>query len=91
MLLMRLVSVLAATYVTADWCGPCKVFKPLAIRVFEEYGVPLDIVDALDIDPEFNVRSLPTILFDNGDRMVGAWPEAKLREKIESLMAARNA
>lgn len=77
---------LTARYITADWCAPCRTFKPLAIRVFEEYGIPLEIIDVEDIDPSENVKSIPTILFNNTDiRTTGAWPEDKLRALLDGM------
>lgn len=81
---------LSATYYTASWCGPCKTFKPLATKVFNEMKIPLDIQDVDELDPfvvqSLNIASVPTVMFNNGERIVGAWPEGKLREKLNHMI-----
>lgn len=80
---------LSATYYTAAWCGPCKTFKPLATKVMADVGIPMTIQDIDEAGPEVvksnNIRGVPTIIFSNGERIVGNWPETKLREQLNLL------
>lgn len=73
---------LTARYITADWCGPCRVYRPIAERVFSELDVPLEFVDVADIAEEEAIFSVPTIVFSDGHRLVGAYPEPMLRADV---------
>ncbi|MCK9617453.1 MAG: thioredoxin [Lentimicrobiaceae bacterium] len=78
----------------AEWCGPCRMVKP----IIEELAVEYDgkaVIGKLDVDSNpgitarFGVRNIPTILFfKNGeivDKQVGAVPKAVLVGKLEKL------
>ncbi|MGJ8515057.1 thioredoxin family protein [Carnimonas bestiolae] len=62
------------TYWWADWCGPCKEFKPVLYDFVASFGdeVALCTIDAdaaVALTREYNVRSLPTlIVFVNGEQ-----------------------
>jgi putative thioredoxin len=76
----------------AEWCGPCKVLKPMLEKLAEEYAgrFLLAKIDA-DANPElcqyFNVRSIPAVFVLAGgqprDAFTGALPEAELRAFID--------
>ena len=80
----------------AAWCGPCKSLAPVVEKLEGEFGEKVafgkvDIEECVDSTNEFGIRSVPTlVLFKNGEKVekiVGAVPEAKLREAINKLMA----
>lgn len=78
----------------AAWCGPCRAIAP----TIEELAADFDgraKVGKLDVDDnpqtamQYNVRSIPTLLFIKDgevvDQLVGGAPKSKLAEKLESL------
>lgn len=76
----------------AEWCGPCHVIAPVVEQLARDYEGRLKVakmdVDANQKTPmQFNVRSIPSILFFKDgklvDTVVGAVPKAYLVEKIE--------
>jgi len=79
----------------AEWCGPCRMVKPVVEQLSEEYEGKI-IVGEVDVDAnpnvtvDYGVRNIPTLLFfKNGelvDKQVGAVPKAVLAEKIDSLL-----
>ena len=79
----------------AEWCGPCRMVKPVVQQLSEEYEGKI-IVGEVDVDAnpnvtvDYGVRNIPTLLFfKNGelvDKQVGAVPKAVLAEKIDSLL-----
>jgi thioredoxin 1 len=82
----------------AAWCGPCRLIAPSVEALAEEYDGRV-IVGKLDVDSnqqtaaQFNVRSIPTVLFFKDgqvvDQVVGAVPKPALEQKIkEHLQAA---
>lgn len=60
-------------YLSADWCGPCKMFKPVVQQVSQESGVPIQYVN-VDYDTSFtekyNIKSIPTIIILDGSGQV---------------------
>jgi thioredoxin 1 len=58
-------------YFTAEWCGPCKTFKPIVQQVMSETGTNVQFID-VDQDKTttstYQVTSVPTIMMvnDNG-------------------------
>ena len=69
----------------AEWCGPCKMMKPI-LNSFEEEGnsvFDIDIDSAPDLTREFQIKSVPTIVVVKDGlmvkRVVGLLPLEKLR------------
>jgi len=58
-------------YFTAEWCGPCKTFKPIVQQEMSETGTNVQFID-VDQDKTttstYQVTSVPTIMMvnDNG-------------------------
>lgn len=79
----------------ADWCGPCKMLAPVIDELASEYEGKIKI-GKLDTDSnrvtasEFNVMSIPTIVFIKDgkvvDTAVGVLPKATLEAKLNSLL-----
>ena len=81
----------------AVWCGPCRMVAPIVEQLADEYAGQVT-VGKLDVDnnqrtaTQFNVRSIPTILFFRDgkvvDQVIGAVPRPALESKIKQLLAA---
>ncbi|HEX2094207.1 MAG TPA: thioredoxin [Longimicrobiaceae bacterium] len=79
----------------ATWCGPCRMVAPIVEQLAQEYAGRVK-VGKLDVDSnprsaaQFNVRSIPTILFFKDgklvDTVVGAVPRQALEQKIQQHM-----
>ncbi len=71
----------------AEWCGPCRILKPVLEKLAKEYDFILAKVN-VDMNPniaqEFGVHGIPDVkIIINGkvvDEFVGALPEPKIRE-----------
>ncbi|MDE2598168.1 MAG: tetratricopeptide repeat protein [Rhodocyclaceae bacterium] len=80
----------------AEWCGPCKVLKPILEKLAIEYAgrFILAKVDS-DANPElaghFGVRSIPTVVALVGGQIVdgftGAKSEGQIREFLDRFVA----
>ena len=79
----------------APWCGPCRIVSPALEKLSNEYlnklrFTKLNVDDNQEIAVQFDVRGIPCmIIFDKGnelDRVVGAYPEAELRKKIDIIL-----
>ncbi|HVH13217.1 MAG TPA: thioredoxin [Longimicrobium sp.] len=81
----------------AAWCGPCRIIAPFVEQIADEYSGRVT-VGKLDVDSnqrtaaQFNVRSIPTVLFFKGgqvvDQVIGAVPKQALDRKIQEHLAA---
>ena len=79
----------------AEWCGPCKVLKPVLEKLADEYGgrFVLAKVDS-DACPElaghFGVRSIPTVVAivagQIADGFTGAKTEGQIREFLDKFV-----
>ena len=83
---------LSVVYFWAEWCGPCRMVKPVMKKVAKEeagktgFG-KVDVDSNRDIAIKYNIRSIPTILFIKGeevlDKHVGVISKEELRKKIK--------
>lgn len=79
----------------ASWCAPCRMVAPIVEELAQEYEGQVK-VGKLDVDAnqrtamQYNVRSIPTILFFKGgehvDTVVGAVPKPQLESKLQKLL-----
>ncbi|KAJ1974717.1 hypothetical protein H4R35_003479 [Dimargaris xerosporica] len=61
---------------TAEWCGPCRMLKPLLKEAIESQDkidmVVLDIDNAGEVAQKYGITSVPTIkVFDHGKEIDG--------------------
>ena len=79
----------------AEWCMPCKMIAPVLEELAEEYNGKLKIgklnVDEnADLAAQYNIVSIPTMLFFKGGEVVkqqvGAVPKEQLKQSIDELV-----
>jgi thioredoxin len=85
---------LAVVDFTADHCPPCRTLGPQVDALARELAGRA-VVAKVDVDQQpaltarFGIRGTPTVLFFRDgqpvDRIVGAAPLARLREKVDAL------
>jgi thioredoxin 1 len=55
-------------YFSADWCGPCKVFKPVVQQTSQELGVAVNYINVdydASLTQKYSITSVPTIMITN--------------------------
>ena len=74
----------------ATWCGPCKAIAPVVDEVATEYEGKALVCKCDDAPMNYNIRSIPTLLFfKNGelvDRPVGVISKAEICAKLDSML-----
>ena len=79
----------------ADWCGPCKILKPVLEKITAEYDGKFILATAETEKNEkgagdYGVMSIPAVkLFKDGkvvDEFVGAQPEEKIKEWLNQKL-----
>jgi thioredoxin 1 len=79
----------------AEWCGPCKMMKPIFERVASENTTDVEMHTMnVDLNKEvamsLGIRSIPTIkVFDNGemiDTKVGVMNEVQINGMVKDLI-----
>ena len=74
----------SAKYFSATWCGPCKTFKPVMNEVAGEgYTVEfIDIDQNSAVATKYNIRSVPTVVIEQGGREVGRFTGALSKQQV---------
>ncbi|CAM3506167.1 MAG: thioredoxin [Aliarcobacter sp.] len=77
----------------APWCGPCRMISPVIDQLAVEFDGKAKICkvnteEEADLTAQYQVRSIPTILFFKDgkivDQLIGATTKAKLEEKLNA-------
>ncbi|MCM1517775.1 MAG: thioredoxin [Pseudoflavonifractor sp.] len=79
----------------AEWCGPCRQFKPIFEQLSKEYGnrvtfYSVNVDKSPGIAATYGIHSIPTILFvdknGNIDRQIGAMSYDEADAAIHALL-----
>ncbi len=85
--------------VFASWCGPCKMLAPVIEKIRKKYGeslevLKIDIDKHQDIAEEYEIRSVPTLLFFCEKKLlrkeVGFMSESQICSIIDSELMVKN-
>ena len=80
----------------AVWCGPCQMVAPIVDELAQEYQGKLKVMklntdDAPEVAGQYQIMSIPSILFFKGgqvvEKIVGARPKQQFKQIIDSLLA----
>jgi thioredoxin 1 len=74
----------------ATWCGPCKVLKK---SLSEIKGVDIEEFDIEENDEllfKYDVRNVPTLIFLDGDKVLGKEVGAKSASQLNELINKYN-
>ncbi len=76
----------------APWCGPCRVMGPIVDQLAKKYEgkvviAKVNVDDNQNLAGQFNIMSIPTVLFFKGGKVVhthvGSTTEADLEAQIK--------
>ena len=82
----------------AEWCGPCRLLKPLLHKIAGEHAeiqlLTVDVDQNQELAGEYEINSIPAVFFfKNGeiiDNFVGVMPENEILEKIQNLNISKD-
>lgn len=79
----------------ADFCAPCRVMKPVLVKLEKAYRgkadiVQIDVVEHRSAMSQFGVRAIPTLIFFDEDgkevkRHLGIMEEAAIIRQLEQM------
>ena len=77
-------------YFTADWCGPCKYYKPIVEELEKEYNLEVDYIDIdsrLELASKYGINSAPQLLEVDSEgkelnRLIGSYPPHIVVDKL---------
>ena len=76
----------------AEWCGPCRLLKPLLHKIAGENVeiqlLTVDVDQNQELSAEYEINSIPDVIFFKNwvqvDRFVGVMPENEILNRIEN-------
>ena len=83
---------------TAKWCGPCQRIAPILDELAKEYDgkiaiYKVDVDKNQELAKEFNVRSIPAVLYISGEgkrsMTVGMRDKSKFQKEIETILQVK--
>ena len=82
----------------AEWCGPCRMLKPILHKIAEEnldiQLLTVDVDQNQDLATEYDINSIPAVFFFKNweivDNFIGVIPEEGILEKIKTLKVSEN-
>ena len=75
----------------ADWCGPCKMMAPVIEEIAKEYEGKvkvgkLNVDDNPEISEQFDIMSIPTLIFFKGGQPANRSTGVISKEKIVEII-----
>lgn len=77
---------------SADWCGPCKILKPILEKIEEEFSeshdfIKVDISEVEETTKKFNIRNIPTCVLTKAGKEVGRFSGVKTEDQIKKILS----
>lgn len=86
----RRVKMIKIYYISAKWCGPCKMFKPIVEKFAQEHPevevIYEDIDDCDEKQKQFKVNAVPTMIFFKDDKETARVSGVQSKKKLEQLL-----
>jgi len=78
----------------ADWCMPCKMFRPVFESTAEEFEdkvkfVKVNIDESPELAQKYFVMSIPTLKLVNGEELKGSYVGAMPQDDLEDWVNDR--
>ena len=75
----------------AEWCGPCRLMKPIIKELSKDYYVDMiDVEESPDLASEYNIKAIPTFIILKDDKEVERFFGATSKEKLIELLEKHN-
>ena len=71
----------------ADWCGPCKMLAPILEEIKENVTIiKINVDKREDLGKEYNIMSIPTVIFFKDGKEVDKFIGFREKEEIEQMI-----
>lgn len=74
----------------ADWCGPCRMMDPIIKSMMQEYPhvevFKVNVDQNADLVKEYNVSSIPTLVFVKDEKEVGRLNGFASKDAIRTVL-----
>lgn len=74
---------------SAEWCGPCRILKPILEEISKETDINVynvDVDNEVELCTKFGIRNIPaTLYYKNGElisKTIGTNPKQKILEQF---------
>ena len=76
---------------SADWCGPCKMLKPILEKIEESFSesynfIKVDISDVEETTKRFNIKNIPTCVITKAGKEIGRFSGVKTETQIKNFL-----
>lgn len=80
----------ALIYFSAEWCGPCKVFKPVMEKMEDEFSSEIkfakaDVNQAEETTKMFSIKNIPTCVLVKEGKEIARFSGAKREDEIKKF------
>ena len=77
----------------AEWCGPCRLLKPLLHKIAGEHSeiqlLTVDVDQNQELAAQYDINSIPAVFFFKNweivDNFIGVMPENEILDRIQNL------
>ena len=74
-------------YIGAEWCGPCRVFKPKFESFCKSKNLEYEIFDADEDESKiekYNIKNVPTIIIEENGSVIKKGTAMEILKKMEN-------
>lgn len=77
-------------YFSAEWCGPCKILRPVMEKIESEYSGSInfakaDVGEATETTGRFGIKNIPTCVLTKEGKEIARFSGVKTEDQIKTF------